>query len=173
MALRRLGADIAVHGTNAPDAARYGAGPGALVSLAGDFRENGVAATVVNAAVEQLGGLDCLINNAGSLEAVATQEGLDVVDRNPPTVLSAFAAVVCLKHRTYGQRQDVPVTLDKQQQVLVDVNELLVAADVARRADDVATVLDAVSLATTTLAPLFLYRTVPFLPAPFISCTSR
>ena len=66
-ALRRLGADIAVHGTNAPDAAQYGAGPGALVSLAGDFRENGVAATVVNAAVEQLGGLDCLINNAGTM----------------------------------------------------------------------------------------------------------
>ena len=45
--------------------------------------------------------------------------------------------------------------------MLLDVNELLVAADVARRADDVATVLDAVSFATTTLAPLFLYRTVP------------
>ena len=48
--------------------------------------------------------------------------------------------------------------------MLLDVNELLVAADVARRADDVATVLDAVSLATTTLAPLFLYRTVPLSP---------
>ena len=32
-------------------------------------------------------------------------------------MLSAFAAVVCLKHRTFGQSTDVPVTLDKQQQV--------------------------------------------------------
>ena len=67
MALRRLGADIAVHGTTAPDVARYGAGPGGLVTLAGDFREDGTAAAVVNAAAEQLGGLDCLINNAGTM----------------------------------------------------------------------------------------------------------
>lgn len=67
MALRQCGADIAVHGTEAPDGACYGDGKGTVVSLAGDFREDGVATTVVDAAIAQLGGLDCLINNAGTM----------------------------------------------------------------------------------------------------------
>ncbi len=100
MALRRLGADIAVHGTNAPDAARYGAGPGTLVSLAGDFRENGVAATVVNAAVEQLGGLDCLINNAGTMMGrnpiadLPPQLYRQIVDLNTTSLVEASIAAI-------------------------------------------------------------------------------
>ena len=100
MALRRLGADIAVHGTNAPDAAQYGAGPGALVSLAGDFRENGVAATVVNAAVEQLGGLDCLINNAGTMMGrnpiadLPPQLYRQIVDLNTTSLVEASIAAI-------------------------------------------------------------------------------
>ena len=99
-ALRRLGADIAVHGTNAPDAAQYGAGPGALVSLAGDFRENGVAATVVNAAVEQLGGLDCLINNAGTMMGrnpivdLTPQLYQQIVDLNTTSLVEASIAAI-------------------------------------------------------------------------------
>ena len=100
MALRRLGADIAVHGTTAPDAARYGAGPGALVTLAGDFREDGAAAAVVNAAAEQLGGLDCLINNAGTMMGrnpivdLTTQLYQQIVDLNATSLVQASIAAI-------------------------------------------------------------------------------
>merc|ERR1719399_1661052 len=59
------------------------------------------------------------------------------------------------------ETHSMPATLAKQQDVLVAVNELLVAVDIARRAESHSTLLDAVSLCTQAISPLFLYRTVP------------
>jgi 3-oxoacyl-[acyl-carrier protein] reductase len=100
IALRRLGADIAVHGTAAPDAKQYGEGSGAVFTLAGDFRKEGTAADVVSAAADQLGGLDCLINNAGTMMGrnpiidLTPQLYRQIVDLNATSLVEASIAAI-------------------------------------------------------------------------------
>ena len=60
---------------------------------------------------------------------------------------------ICLKHRTMAALEEtstMPATMAKQQDVLVAVNELLVAIDIARRAESHAVLPDAVSLSPAT-----------------------
>jgi 3-oxoacyl-[acyl-carrier protein] reductase len=100
MSLRRLGADIAVHGTAAPDANQYGEGSGAVFTLAGDFRREGTAADVVSAAADQLGGLDCLINNAGTMMGrnpivdLTSQMYRQIIDLNATSLVEASVAAI-------------------------------------------------------------------------------
>ncbi|CBS90452.1 SDR family NAD(P)-dependent oxidoreductase [Azospirillum lipoferum] len=71
-AFARLGAHVAIHGRDAAAleavAAGMGAGMGAeVVPLAGDFADKAEVRRVVESAVDRLGGLDVLINNAGTM----------------------------------------------------------------------------------------------------------
>ena len=101
MALRQLGADIAVHGTAEPDAKtiwrRCWSG---VHILGGDFRKDGTAAKIVNTAAEQLGGLDCLINNAGTMMGrnpitdLTPQMYRQIVDLNATSLVEASIAAI-------------------------------------------------------------------------------
>ena len=65
----------------------------------------------------------------------------------------AVREVICLKHRTFEGLKEfktMPAVMAQQQDVLVAVNELLVAIDIARRAESHAVLLDAVSLSPAT-----------------------
>jgi 3-oxoacyl-[acyl-carrier protein] reductase len=62
------GARVALHfSTNAEAAHALAAEIGAQAVVSGDLRQRGIAAEVVSAATEKLGGLDTLVNNAGSI----------------------------------------------------------------------------------------------------------
>ena len=65
--LHRLGADVAIHGVSSPDISVFTDGPGRVHPLAGDFSKSGEAHRVITEGVSALGGLDCLINNAGTM----------------------------------------------------------------------------------------------------------
>ena len=99
-ALRQLGADIAVHGTAKPDAKQYGEGAGVVLSLAGDFRKEGTAAKIVSTAAKNLGGLDCLINNAGTMMGrnpitdLTPQMYRQIVDLNATSLVEASIAAM-------------------------------------------------------------------------------
>lgn len=71
-AFAQLGAHVAIHGRDAAGlqavAAGMGVGIGAeVVPLAGDFADKAEVRRVVESAVDRLGGLDVLINNAGTM----------------------------------------------------------------------------------------------------------
>ena len=65
--LNRLGADIVVHGTAISDDLDFSDGTGKVHRLSGDFSKTGTAKQVIADGIEALGGLDCLINNAGTM----------------------------------------------------------------------------------------------------------
>ncbi len=67
-AFAQLGARVAIHGRDAAalEAAAAGMGTG-VVPLAGDFADKAEVRRVVESAVDRLGGLDVLINNAGTM----------------------------------------------------------------------------------------------------------
>lgn len=99
-ALAALGARVAIHGSTLSPALQAaaravgdaGASP---VTLIGDFRRTSAVESVVGEAVKALGGLDCLINNAGTMlgrhpadqitDAVVTE----VLDLNVKSVITA------------------------------------------------------------------------------------
>ncbi|WP_448204661.1 SDR family NAD(P)-dependent oxidoreductase [Azospirillum sp. sgz302134] len=67
-----LGARVALHGSGNSDAAErlsaeLSAGGAAVHAFTGDFRDPRAVESVVDAAVEALGGLDILVNNAGTM----------------------------------------------------------------------------------------------------------
>lgn len=87
LALGSCGAHIALHyrsGKSAADdlAGRIGETGGRAVTVSGDLTETGCPATVVQAAAEALGGLDCLINNAGGIERTPVAEADEEVIRH-------------------------------------------------------------------------------------------
>jgi len=95
------GAKVAIHyGRSEAEAKALGAETGITVIVQGDFRKRGEARRVVEEAVNGLGGLDVLINNAGSLVKREATEGIadDLVDEilalNMRSVLEATQAAV-------------------------------------------------------------------------------
>jgi 3-oxoacyl-[acyl-carrier protein] reductase len=73
------GARVAIHCRSRCDEARaiaaeIAAGGGAAVVLDGDLQDRGVRATLIARAVEALGGLDGLVNNAGGADACSFLE---------------------------------------------------------------------------------------------------
>jgi 3-oxoacyl-[acyl-carrier protein] reductase len=67
-AFANCGAAVAIHfSTNAEAATALAAEIGAAAVVSGDLRERGAAADIVGRAAEKLGGLDTLVNNAGSI----------------------------------------------------------------------------------------------------------
>ncbi|CAL1144218.1 unnamed protein product, partial [Cladocopium goreaui] len=87
---------------------------------------------------------------------------LDVADRFPPAVLSAFAQLVLLRHRLNVSKATVmPCTRPAQRAVLCAANECVIAVDCARRAGNSFLCRQAVSLTLELLARLMCYRTRP------------
>lgn len=67
-AFAQLGARVAIHGRDMTALEAVAAGMGAgVVPLAGDFADKAEVRRVVESAVDRLGGLDVLINNAGTM----------------------------------------------------------------------------------------------------------
>ena len=101
MALRRLGADIAVHGTNAPDAKRDMAPALApwshwpVISA-----RTGWPPPLLTRQPNNFGGLDCLINNAGTMMGrnpivnLPTQLYQQIVDLNATSLVEASIAAI-------------------------------------------------------------------------------
>lgn len=100
VALAGLGARVALHAgasREAGEALRDGiaAAGGDVVLLSGDFRDPRAVESVVDGAVEALGGLDVLINNAGTMVARQPLESMpdafldEVVDLNLRSVVVA------------------------------------------------------------------------------------
>jgi 3-oxoacyl-[acyl-carrier protein] reductase len=80
--LARQGAAVAVHGNKNADAAReiaaaIVAGGGKAAVVLGDVGDSAICARLVDEAVTALGGLDILINNAGSLIQRVTNAAFD------------------------------------------------------------------------------------------------
>lgn len=80
--LARLGVNVAVHGNKNAEAAEaiaaeIRAAGGRAVVVIGDVGKSGEAARIVAEAVEGLGGLDILINNAGAILERVTNAGFD------------------------------------------------------------------------------------------------
>lgn len=80
--LARLGVSVAVHGNKNAEAAEaiaaeIRAAGGRAVVVIGDVGKSGEAARIVAEAVEGLGGLDILINNAGAILERVTNAGFD------------------------------------------------------------------------------------------------
>jgi len=95
------GAKVAIHYAHAEKEAKALAGEiGAAACLQGDFSKRGVARRVTEAAAQALGGLDILINNAGSLikrsptETVPDELVDDILALNVRSVLEATQAAV-------------------------------------------------------------------------------
>eukprot|EP00928_Gymnodinium_smaydae_P013443 TRINITY_DN14900_c0_g2_i2.p1 TRINITY_DN14900_c0_g2~~TRINITY_DN14900_c0_g2_i2.p1 ORF type:complete len:3483 (-),score=804.97 TRINITY_DN14900_c0_g2_i2:72-9770(-) len=89
---------------------------------------------------------------------------LDVADRMPPVVLSAFAELVLLRHTPRGGQRHgdaCPVTRGPQEAVLRATNECLVAADCARRALNSELTFRGVARVLSLISPLLQYRTKP------------
>lgn len=104
-AFARLGASVAIHYHSNAEAARQGcdailARGGRATLVQGDLREPAQGASVVKRAAEALGGLDVLVNNAGSLTGRTrflewTDETFDaVMNLNVRSVISACQAAV-------------------------------------------------------------------------------
>ena len=100
VALAGLGARVALHAgasREAGEALRDGiaAAGGDVVLLSGDFRDPRAVETVVDGAVKALGGLDVLVNNAGTMVARQPLESMpdsfldEVVDLNLRSVVVA------------------------------------------------------------------------------------
>lgn len=90
-AFARQGARVAMHYNDSSDAARQvkaqiDAAGGTAVLVQGDLSQAGVAKRVVEASAEALGGLDILINNAGSL--IARRPFLEMDDAFVDSVFS-------------------------------------------------------------------------------------
>jgi 3-oxoacyl-[acyl-carrier protein] reductase len=95
----RLGARVVVHGNrNAAAANAVAAEIGAPGVVLGDVGDSAAAARVVAEAVELLGGLDVLVNNAGAIHERVTNAGFDeamyerVYDTNVRSVLAVTKA---------------------------------------------------------------------------------
>ena len=91
------GARVAIHYNRSAGPANALAAEIGGHALGGDLTETGAAASLVSRAIEVLGGLDILINNAGSLVArvpIADAENAlidDIFDLNARAVIQAFA----------------------------------------------------------------------------------
>jgi 3-oxoacyl-[acyl-carrier protein] reductase len=112
-AFAALGAHVALHGSSAErvDALAgelAASGTGSAFGLAGDFTQPGEATRVVEEAVQRLGGLDVLINNAGTmmgrvLLADLTEEHVrKVIALNAESVVTASRAAVGALRATRG-----------------------------------------------------------------------
>lgn len=100
-----LGADVAIHYASGRDRAaelrdKVAAAGVNAVSVGGDLRETGAATRVVEEAVEALGGLDVLINNAGAMVRRASLEEVEreiydrIMDLNVWPVIEASQAAL-------------------------------------------------------------------------------
>jgi 3-oxoacyl-[acyl-carrier protein] reductase len=99
-AFAALGARVAIHGSTLSPALQASAravgeaGP-APVTLIGDFRRSSAVESVVGEAVKALGGLDCLINNAGTMlgrhpaDQITDAVVSEVLDLNVKSVITA------------------------------------------------------------------------------------
>ena len=90
------GAKVAIHyGKSAKEASALGSEIGALAAVQADLTKRGEGRRAVNEAVKGLGGLDILINNAGSLVERAATESIsdelvdDIMALNLRSVLEA------------------------------------------------------------------------------------
>ncbi|QCG92472.1 SDR family oxidoreductase [Azospirillum sp. TSA2s] len=98
-AFAQLGARVAIHGRDRAAveavAASMGAGMGnGVVGLAGDFADKGQTRAVVEQAVDRLGGLDVLINNAGTMLGRVALADIDDDFLQQQFDLNAASAVV-------------------------------------------------------------------------------
>ncbi len=112
-ALAALGARVAIHGRTLSPALQASAravgeaatqaghgGNAAPVTLIGDFRRVRSVETVVGEAIQALGGLDCLINNAGTMlgrhpaDRIADTAVDDILDLNVKSVVAASRAAL-------------------------------------------------------------------------------
>ncbi|WP_042702784.1 SDR family NAD(P)-dependent oxidoreductase [Azospirillum sp. B506] len=67
-AFAQLGARVAIHGRDLAAVETVAAGMGnSVIGLAGDFADKGQTRAVVEQAIDRLGGLDVLVNNAGTM----------------------------------------------------------------------------------------------------------
>ena len=93
------GARVALHYATAEEEARTLAGEiGAVACLQGDFRDMTAVAGVVTGAVDALGGLDVLVNNAGHM--VARTQLAEMDDATVDAVLGLNARSVLVACRT-------------------------------------------------------------------------
>lgn len=77
-AFAACGARVAIHySNNKAGAVELAAAIGAAASVSGDLKKRGAAAAIVDAAAAALGGLDVLVNNAGSLVGRTRLEAFD------------------------------------------------------------------------------------------------
>ncbi|WP_422372236.1 SDR family NAD(P)-dependent oxidoreductase [Hoeflea sp.] len=101
-AFASCGAEVALHYRNGEEAVRslakeIGDKGGKAVCVGGDVAAEGGAESVVKQAVDALGGLDCLVNNAGAIERTPVSAAdpaivKAVFDLNMNAVLAAVAA---------------------------------------------------------------------------------
>ena len=112
-AFARHGARVAIHYHRSEPAAqavadRIGKGGGAAVLVHGDLTARGEAKRIVVEAAERLGGLDTLVNNAGSLirRAPFSELGDDLIDQvfdlNVRAVIAACQAAIPYLERQPG-----------------------------------------------------------------------
>ncbi len=94
-AFARLGARVAIHGRDAAalEAAAAAMGTG-VIPLAGDFADKAEVRRVVESAVDRLGGLDVLINNAGTMLGRVALSDIDDEFLQRQFDLNAASAVV-------------------------------------------------------------------------------
>ncbi len=94
-AFAQLGARVAIHGRDRAAAETVAAGMGnGVVGLAGDFADKGQTRAVVEQAVDRLGGLDVLINNAGTMLGRVALADIDDEFLQQQFDLNAASAVV-------------------------------------------------------------------------------
>jgi len=87
---------------------------------------------------------------------------LDVADRFPPAILTAFAQLVLLRHRLNVSKASVmPCTKPAQRATLGAANECVIAVDCARRAGNGFLCRQAVSMTLELIARLLCYRSRP------------